>query len=182
MKATKLFPCSAAVLVALIITTLNSPAPIFMKYDGVDGEANAPGITNGVELLSFSAGHSRSNTAPLPVLKDLVITKTLDKSSPKLAEACASGQHFTKVELLCRKAGSTGTNNYYTVTLEDCFISSYSVSSGGSGSGGGGEPLPTESISFNYTKIEWRYEKQDPAGVPTEPPVIGRWPPGSPVP
>jgi type VI secretion system secreted protein Hcp len=182
MKATKLFLGSAAVLAALLFTAIKSPAPIFIKFDGVDGEANAPGITNGVELLSFSVGHTRTNQpGSLPVLKDVVVVKQLDKSSPKLAESCANGQHFPKVEIVCRKAGSTGTNNYYTVTLEDCLISSYSVSGGG-GSAGGGESLPTESISFNYTKIEWKYVKQDPTGVPTEPPVIGRWPPGPPVP
>lgn len=180
MKATKRFLGSAAVLVALLLTTLNSPAPIYMKIDGVDGESTAPGNTNAIDLLSFSAGHTRTNLSGPPSLKDVAVTKQLDKSSPKLAEKCASGQHFPKVEITCRKAGSTGTNNYYTVTLEDCFITSYSISGGGGG--GGGDSLPTESISFNYTKIEWKYEKQDAVGVPTEPPVIGRWPPGPPAP
>ena len=178
MKATKLLPCSAAVLVALIVTTLNSPAPIYLKIDGIDGETTAPGITNAVELLSFSVAHSRSNITSPPVLKDIVVVKALDKSSPKLAEACASGQHMPKAVLSCRKAGGS-TNDYYTITLEDCFITSYTVS--GSGGGAGSEPLPTESISFNYTKIEWKYQKQDLAGQPTEPPVIGRWPPEPPA-
>lgn len=178
MKATMFLRCSAAVLVALIVTTLNSPAPVFLKFDGIEGEATAPGITNAIELLSFSVGHSRSNSSSPPVLKDIVVVKALDKSSPKLAEVCAAGQHIPKAVLTCRKAGGS-TNDYYTITLEDCFITSYTVS--GSGGGGGSEPLPTESVSFNYTKIEWKYQKQDPAGVPTEPPVIGRWPPEPPA-
>jgi type VI secretion system Hcp family effector len=175
MKALKRLLCAMAVLAAVLVSTINSPAPVFMKFDGVDGEANAPGVTNAVELLSFSVGHSRSNSTASPVLKELVIVKTLDKSSPKLAEACAAGNHIPQGIITCRKAGGS-TNDYYTITLQDCFITSYSVS-GGSGTGGG-ESLPTESISLNYTQIEWKYQKQDAAGQPLEPPVIGRWPAG----
>jgi type VI secretion system secreted protein Hcp len=179
MKALKRLLCAVAILAAILLTTVNSPAPIFMEYEGIPGEANAPGVTNAVELQSFSVGHSRSNNAALPVLKEIVVVKMLDKSTPKLAESCATGRHIPKAILTCRKAGGS-TNDYYTITLEDCFITSYSVSSGGPASGG--DPVPTESISLNFTKIEWKYQKEELAGQPVEPPVIGRWPsdPGTP--
>lgn len=173
MKALKRLSSAAAVLAALLLTTVNSPAPIYMKFDGIDGEANVPGVVNGIELQSFSVGHSRSNITAPPVLQEIVFVKVLDKSTPKLAESCATGRHIPQAILTCRKAGGS-TNDYYTITLEDCLISSYSVSGGGAS--GSGEPMPTESISLNYTKIEWKYQKQDPAGQPVEPPVIGRWP------
>jgi type VI secretion system secreted protein Hcp len=173
MKAFKRLLCAAAVLAALLLTTVNSPAPIYMKFDGIDGEANAPGVMNAIELQAFSVGHSRYNLTAPPALQEMVLVKVLDKSSPKLAESCATGRHIPQAILTCRKAGGA-TNDFYTITLEDCLISSYSVSGGGAS--GGGDPLPTESISLNYTKIEWKYQKQDLAGQPVDPPVIGRWP------
>ncbi|HMP81699.1 MAG TPA: type VI secretion system tube protein Hcp [Verrucomicrobiota bacterium] len=178
MKAAKVFACSAAVVVALLVTTFNSPAPIFMHYEGVEGVVTVPGVTNGVEVLSFSVGHSRTNLSGPPTLSDLVVVKQLDKSSPKLAEMCASGQHIPKAVLHVRKAGGSGQEDYYTVTFEDLLVTSYSV--GGGGGSSGGDDVPTESLSLNYTKIEWKYQPQDIAGVPTGPPVIGRWPPSAP--
>jgi type VI secretion system secreted protein Hcp len=44
---------------------------------------------------------------------------------------------------------------YLTITLSDVLVSSYQE-----GNGGGGKP--TESISLNFTKIEFKYAKQQP--------------------
>jgi len=46
---------------------------------------------------------------------------------------------------------------YLKITLEDCLITSYQVSGQS-----GGDQLPTESISFNYAKIDFSYVGSDP--------------------
>jgi type VI secretion system secreted protein Hcp len=172
MKALKRSLYAAAVLAAILVSTVNLPAPIYMKYDGIDGDVTVPGVTNAIQVLSFSGGHSRTNGAAAPALHEIVITKQLDKTSPLLALRAASGQSIPKGVLTCRKAGST--NEYYTITLEEVFITSYQVGGGGSA----GDTVPTESIAMNYNKIEWKYQPQDSAGTPSGPPVTARWPPG----
>lgn len=73
--------------------------------------------------------------------KPLVITKEIDKSSPLLSEACASGQHLKEVDIdLTSKPG------HYKLT--DVVISSDQKS-------GGAREKAMETITFNYQKIEW---------------------------
>ena len=66
-------------------------------------------------------------------------------------------------ELLIGKASNaqidlteTGTEEletFLTLTLENCLVSNYQVSSGGD--------RPTESFSLNFTKIEYKYTPYD---------------------
>ena len=73
--------------------------------------------------------------------KPLTITKELDKASPMLARACATGEHLKEVDVaLASKPGG-----FYKLT--DVVISSDMKSGGGS--------APMETVSFNYQKIEW---------------------------
>jgi hypothetical protein len=75
------------------------------------------------------------------------ITRKIDKSSPILAKACAAGKHYTHAMLTIRKAGGTQKEDL-EYKLTDALISSYGVSSGGD--------HPTESLSLNFTKIEFK--------------------------
>ena len=87
---------------------------------------------------------------------DLSITKEVDKASPKLSLACATGTHFKKVTITLRKAGKT----YLTYNLTDVLISSVQVSGSG-----GGQAVPLESISLNFTKIALQYSQVGPRVV-----------------
>jgi type VI secretion system secreted protein Hcp len=101
-----------------------------------------------------SAGASRGagGGAGKPKFGDMHIVKTVDKATPLLLKACASGTHFPSVTLVVRKAGG---DPKLTVTMDDVVISSYQT-----GGSSGGE-RPTESLSLNFTKIEFQYSKQD---------------------
>jgi len=74
--------------------------------------------------------------------KPFVVTKSVDKASPKLAEACANGTVMKEVEI-----GEGGTR----YKLKDVIITSIQSSSGGD--------RPMESLSLNYEKIEVTYDK-----------------------
>jgi len=134
----------------------------FLQIDGIDGESTDAKHTNWIEVLSYnwgvtqpasgSASTSGGATAERANFHDFSIMKTLDKASPKLALACSSGTHIKKVTLeLCRAGGDK--LKYMEYKMEECIVSSCSES----GSGGSD---PTESISFNYGKIEWTYTQQ----------------------
>ena len=70
-----------------------------------------------------------------------------------------------------RKAGgdASGANadDFLKIKLEDVLISSYQLA----GASGGGDDRPTESLSLNFTKIEFDY--QPPGGAETIEPIVG---------
>jgi len=163
-------------LAAVLVSSLAARAAsdMFLKIDTIDGESTKAGHSGQIEIESFSWDVTRTGAATPPTLSEVVIVKQTDKSSPKLMEACATGQPLPQVVLTVRKAGTTQPE-YYKVTLSDCLVSSYQSS------GNAGNDRPTESISFNYTQIEFEYLQLDVTGTPVGDPVIGRWPPGTPT-
>jgi len=80
----------------------------FMKINGVVGESTDDQHKEWIELLSFSWGVQQpksvvssagSLAAERADFGDFSITKVIDKASPKLATACASGEHFSEVKI-----------------------------------------------------------------------------------
>jgi type VI secretion system secreted protein Hcp len=90
---------------------------------------------------------------------DFHFVMKVNKSSPKLMLACASGEHIKKAILTCRKAGKD-QQEYLKFTFSDCLVSSFQQ--GGSSSG---EIIPTDQISLNFAKIEQEYKAQKPDGT-----------------
>ncbi|MGE0668495.1 MAG: Hcp family type VI secretion system effector [Sphingomonadales bacterium] len=144
---------------------------IYLKIEGIPGESADMANRGAIEVASWSlgatqsagprfggaAGAGRTGASAQPAEPPqgpatLSLAKAYDKSSPKLAEACAKGTHFPKATLSVRKSGG-GQQDYMTYELENVMISSYSVSGGGGGAGGG---QPMESLSLNYTKIQFK--------------------------
>jgi type VI secretion system secreted protein Hcp len=91
-------------------------------------------------------------------VSDFTFTKHADISSPKLMQACATGEHIQQATLTCRRTGVTagGLTPYYSVLFTDLIISSFHTS-GANGDMG----LPGENISFNFAKIQAKYTPQD---------------------
>jgi type VI secretion system secreted protein Hcp len=134
----------------------------FLKIDGIPGESSDEKHKDWIEVSNFSWGVSQAASATASssggatseraTFQDLSVSKTLDKASPKLAIACASGTHIKEVIVeLCRAAGEDKLK-YMEYKLSNCIISSITTH------GGGGEPH--ESLNFNFGKIEWTYTQQ----------------------
>ncbi len=134
----------------------------FLKIDGIPGESTDDKHKDWIEILSYSWGVSQTTSrsastsggasAERADFQDFSIVKAMDKASPKIALACASGKHLKDVTLeLCRAGGDK--LKYMEYKLSEVIVSSASV-----GGGGGGEP--TESVTFDYGKIEWTYTQQ----------------------
>lgn len=147
-----------------------SASDIYLKIEGIPGESADMANRGAIEVASWSLGATQSSgprfggaagagragaaaqpAEPPPGPATLSLAKSYDKSSPKLAEACAKGTHFPKATLSVRKTGG-GQQEYMTYELENVMISGYSLS--GAGGGGGGQPM--ESLSLNYTKIQFK--------------------------
>ena len=148
----------------------------FLQVDGIEGEGAATGLEKWIEILSFSWGVSqtanvlsRSGAAAGKAnVRDFTFTKELDKASPKLMQACATGQHIKKAVLTCRKAGGD-QQDFLKITFSTILVSSF-VEGGHTQTGD--EPTPAEEISFNFSKIEVVYTPQKSDGQGDQP-VIG---------
>jgi len=123
-----------------------------------DREASAPSVS---ELAVRKAGGTQTaasatagagagkatTTSEMPAgkrqHKPFVIMKVIDKASPLLTQACASGKHFSTAEVEL---------NGQQYLLHDVVIASDQKSSGGD--------RPTETLTLNFTKIEFKYQRQ----------------------
>ena len=159
-------PILFAVLIGPTIGNAFAAFDSYLKIEGIDGEASGENHKGEIEIQSFSWGVSNSGSmaggggggAGKASFSDFHITKTLDKSSPKLMEAVATGEHLKSLTL--RKSGGT-QQEYYIIQLSDILVSSYSTSSGS-----GDKPM--EEVSFTYQKIEMQYIPQNPDGTAGE--------------
>jgi type VI secretion system secreted protein Hcp len=139
----------------------------FLKIDGIDGESQDHKHKGEIHIESWSWGeHNDSHITQTGGLgagkvsaQDFHITSHINKASPKLALACASGEHIKKAVLTCRKAGKE-QQEFLKITLSDCLVSSYQT--GGSGHS---EIVPTDQVSLAFAKIEWEYKEQKPDGT-----------------
>jgi type VI secretion system secreted protein Hcp len=138
------------------------PANAFLRIDGIKGESADERHLEWIEVLSFSWGCSQQagasqvgsggRSSGRVDFADITLVKPLDAATPRLFMACAKGTHIKEVILeLCRAGGDN--LKWMEYKMSDVTVSGVAVS----GDGGGD---PTESVSFNYGKIEQTYTKQ----------------------
>ena len=145
---------------------------MFLKIKTIDGESTDDKHKDWIEITSFSWSLSQKSSgssssggargAERADLQDFVVTKTMDKSTPKLALALLKGDHIPEVIVALHRA--TGEKQkYMEYKMSDVLISTYTESGAG-----GADALPMESVGFNYGKIECTYTCTDhKTGKPT---------------
>jgi type VI secretion system secreted protein Hcp len=84
-------------------------------------------------------------------MQDFKFTMRTNKASPKLFQACASGDHLQSAVLSVRRPGKD-TADFLQISLSDVLVSSF-VSMGSSG---GTDPM--EEIMLNFSKIKVSYK------------------------
>jgi type VI secretion system secreted protein Hcp len=149
---------------------------MFLKIDGIQGESTDHKHDGAIELMSFSWGVTQTGANAFggggatgkAQFQDFHFSSNTSKASPKIMLACASGTHIKKAELFCRKAGGDSANGgleFLKLTFTDVLVSSFQQSGGGD--------VPTESISFNFGKIEFEYTPQNADGTAGAPVMAG---------
>lgn len=142
-------------------------ADCFLKLGPIKGESKDKTHKDEIEVLSFSwnltqtgSFHSGTGGGTGRVsVGDVSLSKHMDVSSPDLLHYLSVGKHIDKAVLVCRKAGDQPLE-YFTLTLEDVLVSSYSQS----GTGDGGEKVH-ENISLNFSKFKAQYKQQTEKGA-----------------
>ena len=140
----------------------------YIKFDGVDGEAQDKDHKGWSDIQSFNqAIHKPGGGATGPtrrrgdvVLEDILVTKELDKASPKLAESVCKGKVFPKVEIhMTASYTDAGRVTYYAYELKNAQVISYTVSGSSQA-----EDVPMEDLSLNFEEIKVTYTETDSAG------------------
>lgn len=138
-------------------------ADIYLKIDGIQGEAQDEKHKNEIEVQSWSwsavnqgsMGSGSGGGRGKVDVNDLRISKLIDKSSPEIVKALCNHKHIPKAVLTVRKHGENPLD-YLVVTLTDVLISNYSTSGSG--------PDVHEDFTLNFTKIKMEYKMQDKGG------------------
>ena len=102
---------------------------IFAKIGDIKGESLDAKHKDEIEVLSFSWGVTNGGGSPAgggggagkATFQDLSIVHAIDKASPKLLSACATGVHLKDATITHRKAGK-GQQEYLIVKMNDVII------------------------------------------------------------
>jgi type VI secretion system secreted protein Hcp len=138
---------------------------LFIQCDGIKGEATDDKHKDWILADACSLPVFRSipggsvdqqRTKGETSLGDISLTRQLDKSSPKMCEACALGKFNKKVVVEFTTTVGGKTETYLKWELENVIFTGYSVHGNSSG-----EPLPSEQVSMNFTKITYTYTEYD---------------------
>lgn len=148
----------------------------FLKIDGIQGESLDSKHKGEIQLESFSWGETNPGTAHggggggagKVQMQDLHFVMQINKASPRLMLACASGKHIKQAVLTARKAGKA-QQEFLVFKFTDLLVSSYQT--GGSQHA---EVLPMDQVSFNFARIELEYRPQKADGS-LDAPIKAGW-------
>jgi type VI secretion system secreted protein Hcp len=136
----------------------------FIKFDGIKGESADVKHKDEIDVESWTWGETHAGGAGSGggagagkvSMQDFQFVMRLNRASAVLMKACATGQHIKLATLSARKAGK-GQLEYLTFKFRDVLISSFQTS------GSEETPVPTDSVSFSFAKVEVEYkpEKSD---------------------
>jgi type VI secretion system secreted protein Hcp len=137
---------------------------IFAKIGTIKGESTDAKHKDEIEVLSFSWGVANSGSmvpgggagAGKATFQDLSIVHNIDKATPLLMKACATGMHVKEGTITHRKAGKT-PHEYLIIKMNDIIITA--VIHGGAT----GQPA-SETVNLAFAKVDLEYRAQKPDG------------------
>ncbi len=135
-------------------------ADIFAKIGDIKGESIDDKHKGEIEVLSFSWGVANTvniasgrGAAVKTTFHDLSFVHNVDKASPSLMQACATGTHFKDATITQRKAGKD-QQEFLIVKMSDIIITGVT--------NGGGQPgAETVSVAFATVDLEYKPQKTD---------------------
>jgi type VI secretion system secreted protein Hcp len=157
--------------------------PAFVKIGDIKGESTDGSHKDWIIIQSMSSPIHRTipagakdqqRTKGETTLGDIVMVRQLDKSSPKLAEACASGKFYPEVEIHFCSTVKGKQEPYLKYLLKNAIVTSYNFHGEASGN-----PLPSEEVTLGFTEIEWTYTILDPNTGDAKGNVPGKYAPGT---
>jgi type VI secretion system secreted protein Hcp len=136
-------------------------ADIFAKIGDIKGESLDSKHKDEVEILSWSwgvtnAGPIRAGSgagAGKATFHDFNFVHRIDKASPILMKACATGQHIKEATITVRKAGK-GQQEFLIIKMNDVIVTGVNLSSAGDASDN------AEHVALQFAKVDLEYKPQ----------------------
>ena len=134
---------------------------IFAKIGNIKGESLDSKHKGEVEVLSWSWGVAQSGTMAhgggggqgKATFHDFNFTHHIDKASPVLLKACATGEHIKEATITVRKAGK-GQQEFLIIKMNDVIITSVDLS------GTGDAPASAAHVALQFAKVDLEYKPQ----------------------
>ena len=138
---------------------------IFARIGTIKGESQDARHKDEIDVMSWSWGVSQSGTAGhgggggagKPSFHDFTFTHHVDKASPLVMKACATGQHISDATITVRKAGNA-QQEYLIITMTDLLVTSVTTSVSAEGD------TTIESVVLAFAKVDLEYKPQKPDG------------------
>ncbi|MGH7335807.1 MAG: Hcp family type VI secretion system effector [Candidatus Rokuibacteriota bacterium] len=164
---------------------------IFLQLNGIAGESTDKQFPQQIEVLSYEQNVTQTiirmggggMAAGRPEFPDVRFRKVLDRASPELLLACASGQRFETATFSFRRL-APARPALYTVTLGAVLITAVTQIAGA----GAHYPLSfvaldtgddraalLDEVALAYERIEWTYQPLGKDGTASGPPVATGW-------
>ena len=123
------------------------PGSIFARIGTIKGESRDARHKDEIDVLSWSWGLAQTGTlnqgggggAGKVSFQGFTFTHHVDKASPLLMKACATGEHLKEATVTVRKAGKA-PQDYLLVTMSDVLVASVSTSVNAEGDGAASRP------------------------------------------
>ena len=140
---------------------------IHLKVGDIKGESTDSKHKDEIDVESWSWGASNSGSiasggggagAGKVTFSDLSFVHRVDKASPNLWKACATGEHIKDATLTSAKTGKT-SQDFLIIKMSDVLITS--VSAWQSNDAGG---APMEQVAMQFAKVDVEYKPQKPDG------------------
>ncbi len=151
---------------------------IFAKIGDIKGESLDDQHKDEIEVLSYSWGMTNIGSVvpgvgdrPVPGMgkarfQDLSIVHNVDKASPLLMQACATGARLQEATITLRKPLDAGSKDpaaaqqeFLVIKMNEVIITSVTQA------GATDQPVP-ETVSLAFLKIDVEYKPQAPDAVP----------------
>lgn len=90
-------------------------AATFLQIKGIEGESTDKDHERWIDVLSYRSGAVPSSSGATGsgrsrgsiAMGDISITKQIDKATPKLYKAIATGTHFSEIQIVVRGSGQS---------------------------------------------------------------------------
>ena len=138
---------------------------IFAKIGDIKGESPDSKHKDEIEVLSYSWGVTNAGQvggggggggAGKATFQDLSFHHGIDKASPRLFAACATGEHIKEATITHRKGGK-GQQEYLIIKMNDVIITGVSLNDST-------EETPSETVSLVFAKVDFEYKPRKPDG------------------
>lgn len=160
----------------LIFTKEQVNMAIYIEYDGIQGNVTADGFADHIKVLSLNFGVGRgismepgnlaNREATRPSLSEVTFSKLADNSTTSLFKESVTGAAGKLVKIKFVQTGADAVTTFMDYELEDCLVSSYSISADADGD-------PVETISLSFAKLMVNYHDFDKANTGKSPMRVG---------